>query len=67
MRTDNLVERAVTAVVAGLVAGVVTALVVWLISVLVPGVALDPGFWGTVVGVIVALLTFVTGKNPTRL
>jgi VIT1/CCC1 family predicted Fe2+/Mn2+ transporter len=63
MRTDNLGERALAAIVSGLVAGVVTALVVWLISVLVPGVALDPGFWGTVVGVIVGLFTFFSGRN----
>jgi uncharacterized membrane protein YvlD (DUF360 family) len=63
MRTDNLGERALTAIISGLVAGVVTALVVWLLSVLVPGVELDPGFWGTVVGVIVGLLTFFSGRS----
>lgn len=58
-----MLDKVVNAVVAGLVTGVVVALLVWLISVLVPGVALDPGFWGTVAGVLAALVAFFSGRT----
>lgn len=63
MGTDNLAERAIRALIVGLVTGVAVALLVWLVSVLLPGVSLDPGFWGTVAGVIAGLYTLFTGKR----
>lgn len=65
---SDIASRAVNALIAGLIAGVITAVVVWLLSALLPGVVLDPGFWGMVVGVIVGLVTFLGGnRNRTVL
>lgn len=60
---SNLVTRLVVAVVSGLIAGVITALLLWVLAQLVPALTLDPGTWGTVVGVLVAIVTFVTGRE----
>lgn len=62
MDTNNIADRVVKALIIGLVTGVVVALLVWIVSALTP-LALDPGFWGTVVGVIAGLYVFFTGKR----
>lgn len=59
---DNVAERVLRALVIGFVTGVVVALIVWLVAVLTP-FDLDPGFWGTVTGVIAGLYAFLTGKR----
>lgn len=60
--TDNTIDRALKAVIVGVVTGIIVALVVWLISVLT-AFPLDPGFWGTVAGVLAGLYSFLTGRN----
>jgi hypothetical protein len=60
---NDLAERILYALVVGFITGVVVALIVWLLSVLLPGIALDPGFWGTVAGVIAGLYAFITRKR----
>ena len=58
-----MLDRVVNAVVAGLVTGIVVALIIWVISALIPGIALDPGFWGTIAGVLAALVAFFSGRT----
>lgn len=60
---DNLLERAVSAVVKGIIVGVVVALLLLIISALIPDVSLDAGKWGAIAGVLAALYTFVTGRD----
>lgn len=63
MRNDNgVANRALRALLYGVVVGIVVALVVWLLASLTP-LELDPGFWGTVAGVIAGLYSFLTGET----
>lgn len=61
---DNLATRVVSAVIAALVAGVITALILWVIAALVPGLEIDTGLWGLIVGILVGLYTFLTRRTP---
>lgn len=61
--TNNLVSRALKALVVGLVTGFVAFVIIALISMLIPTVSLDAAKWGAVVGVLAGLISFVTGQN----
>lgn len=65
MDVNDVGARAVSAVIAGLIAGVVTALIVFVISALIPGVRIDAGFWGLIIGILVGLATFFRGTSRT--
>jgi TM2 domain-containing membrane protein YozV len=60
---ENLLTRAIKAVITGLVAGVIVALLLLVISALIPGVQIDASLWGTIIGILTALYVFVTGEQ----
>lgn len=58
----NTGNRVLNAVLYGIVVGIVVALLVWLLTSLT-ALTLDPGFWGTVAGVIAGLYAFLNGDR----
>lgn len=64
---EGLALRAVRGIITGLIAGLITALILVVISALIPGISIDAGFWGLIVGILTALWVFLTGENGTRL
>lgn len=60
---NDLASRVVNALLAGIITGLVVALVLFVISALLPGVTIDASFWGTVVGVLAALVSFLQNRS----
>lgn len=60
---NNIVARALQALVVGLVTGFAVFVILLLVSMLLPAVSLDAAKWSFVVGVIAGLLSFFTGRN----
>lgn len=55
---DNLGKSAIQSVITGVIAGVVIGLILFVVSMLIPTVALPAALIGFWCGVVVAILTF---------
>lgn len=60
---NNLVSRLVRSIISGIVAGIITAILLFIVSALLPGVRIDASLWAMIVGILVALYSFVSGNN----
>lgn len=64
---ENVVERAVRSIVVGLIAGILVGLTLWIVEAVITNagqsINLNPSMWGLIVGVLVALYSFVTNRR----